>query len=49
MQRGVMQSDAAVFRTAETLNEGKPKLAAVFASFFGREASAIVPWYGTAI
>jgi succinate dehydrogenase / fumarate reductase flavoprotein subunit len=32
MQR-VMQSDAAVFRTAETLNEGKRKLAEVFASF----------------
>jgi succinate dehydrogenase / fumarate reductase flavoprotein subunit len=32
MQR-VMQSDAAVFRTAETLNEGKAKLAEVFASF----------------
>jgi succinate dehydrogenase / fumarate reductase flavoprotein subunit len=32
MQR-VMQSDAAVFRTGETLNEGKRKLAAVFASF----------------
>jgi succinate dehydrogenase / fumarate reductase, flavoprotein subunit len=32
MQR-VMQSDAAVFRTAETLNEGKHKLAEVFASF----------------
>src|SRR6202000_1541399 len=32
MQR-VMQSDAAVFRTADTLNEGKVKLADVFASF----------------
>ena len=32
MQR-VMQNDAAVFRTAETLNEGKRKLAEVFASF----------------
>ena len=32
MQR-VMQSDAAVFRTGETLNDGKRKLAAVFASF----------------
>ena len=32
MQR-VMQSDAAVFRTAETLGEGKRKLAEVFASF----------------
>jgi len=32
MQR-VMQSDAAVFRTGETLNEGKRKLAAVFESF----------------
>jgi succinate dehydrogenase / fumarate reductase flavoprotein subunit len=32
MQR-VMQSDAAVFRTGETLNEGKRKLGAVFASF----------------
>jgi succinate dehydrogenase / fumarate reductase flavoprotein subunit len=32
MQR-VMQSDAAVFRTAETLLEGKRKLAEVFASF----------------
>jgi succinate dehydrogenase / fumarate reductase flavoprotein subunit len=32
MQR-VMQSDAAVFRTAETLDEGKRKLAEVFASF----------------
>ena len=32
MQR-VMQSDAAVFRTAETLNEGKRKLAEVYASF----------------
>jgi succinate dehydrogenase / fumarate reductase, flavoprotein subunit len=32
MQR-VMQSDAAVFRTAETLNDGKRKLAEVFASF----------------
>src|SRR5271155_911495 len=32
MQR-VMQSDAAVFRTADTLNEGKAKLAEVFASF----------------
>ncbi len=32
MQR-VMQSDAAVFRTAETLNEGKRKLAQVFESF----------------
>jgi succinate dehydrogenase / fumarate reductase flavoprotein subunit len=29
----VMQSDAAVFRTAETLNDGKRKLAEVFASF----------------
>ncbi len=28
-----MQSDAAVFRTAETLNDGKRKLAQVFASF----------------
>ncbi|HEY0748839.1 MAG TPA: succinate dehydrogenase flavoprotein subunit [Steroidobacteraceae bacterium] len=32
MQR-VMQSDAAVFRTAETLHEGKRSLAEVFASF----------------
>jgi succinate dehydrogenase / fumarate reductase, flavoprotein subunit len=32
MQR-IMQADAAVFRTAETLNEGKRKLGAVFASF----------------
>ncbi len=32
MQR-IMQSDAAVFRTGETLNEGKRKLAQVFASF----------------
>jgi succinate dehydrogenase / fumarate reductase flavoprotein subunit len=32
MQR-VMQSDAAVFRTGETLNEGKQKLAKVFDSF----------------
>jgi succinate dehydrogenase / fumarate reductase, flavoprotein subunit len=32
MQR-VMQSDAAVFRTAETLNEGKRKLKEVFDSF----------------
>jgi succinate dehydrogenase / fumarate reductase flavoprotein subunit len=32
MQR-VMQSDAAVFRTGDTLNEGKRKLAAVFESF----------------
>jgi succinate dehydrogenase/fumarate reductase flavoprotein subunit len=32
MQR-VMQSDAAVFRTGETLNDGKRKLAEVFASF----------------
>jgi succinate dehydrogenase / fumarate reductase flavoprotein subunit len=32
MQR-VMQSDAAVFRTADTLNEGKRKLAQVFESF----------------
>ncbi|MDB6083284.1 MAG: succinate dehydrogenase / fumarate reductase, flavoprotein subunit [Gammaproteobacteria bacterium] len=32
MQR-VMQSDAAVFRTGDTLNEGKRKLSAVFASF----------------
>jgi succinate dehydrogenase / fumarate reductase flavoprotein subunit len=32
MQR-VMQNDAAVFRTAETLNAGKSKLAEVFASF----------------
>jgi succinate dehydrogenase / fumarate reductase flavoprotein subunit len=32
MQR-VMQSDAAVFRTAESLNEGKRKLAQVFTSF----------------
>ena len=32
MQR-MMQSDAAVFRTGETLNEGKRKLAEVFASF----------------
>ena len=32
MQR-VMQSDAAVFRTGETLNEGKRKLSEVFASF----------------
>jgi succinate dehydrogenase / fumarate reductase flavoprotein subunit len=32
MQR-VMQSDAAVFRTADTLNDGKRKLAEVFASF----------------
>src|ERR1700735_92789 len=29
----VMQNDAAVFRTAETLNDGKRKLAEVFASF----------------
>jgi succinate dehydrogenase / fumarate reductase, flavoprotein subunit len=29
----VMQSDAAVFRTGETLNDGKRKLAEVFASF----------------
>jgi succinate dehydrogenase / fumarate reductase flavoprotein subunit len=32
MQR-IMQSDAAVFRTGETLNDGKRKLAQVFASF----------------
>jgi succinate dehydrogenase / fumarate reductase flavoprotein subunit len=32
MQR-VMQSDAAVFRSSETLNDGKRKLAEVFASF----------------
>jgi len=32
MQR-IMQSDAAVFRTAETLNDGKRKLAEVFAAF----------------
>jgi succinate dehydrogenase/fumarate reductase flavoprotein subunit len=32
MQR-IMQSDAAVFRTGETLNDGKRKLAEVFASF----------------
>jgi succinate dehydrogenase / fumarate reductase, flavoprotein subunit len=32
MQR-IMQSDAAVFRTAETLNDGKRKLGEVFASF----------------
>jgi succinate dehydrogenase / fumarate reductase, flavoprotein subunit len=32
MQR-IMQSDAAVFRTAETLNAGKRRLADVFASF----------------
>ncbi len=32
MQR-VMQSDAAVFRTGESLNDGKRKLAQVFASF----------------
>jgi succinate dehydrogenase / fumarate reductase, flavoprotein subunit len=32
MQR-VMQSDAAVFRSAETLNDGKRKLAEVYASF----------------
>jgi succinate dehydrogenase / fumarate reductase, flavoprotein subunit len=32
MQR-IMQSDAAVFRTGETLNEGKRRLADVFASF----------------
>jgi succinate dehydrogenase / fumarate reductase flavoprotein subunit len=32
MQR-IMQSDAAVFRTGETLNEGKLKLAEVFAAF----------------
>jgi succinate dehydrogenase / fumarate reductase flavoprotein subunit len=32
MQR-IMQSDAAVFRTADTLNDGKRKLADVFASF----------------
>jgi succinate dehydrogenase / fumarate reductase flavoprotein subunit len=32
MQR-IMQSDAAVFRTGETLNDGKRKLAGVFASF----------------
>jgi succinate dehydrogenase / fumarate reductase flavoprotein subunit len=32
MQR-IMQSDAAVFRTAETLNEGKRKLAEVFSAF----------------
>ena len=32
MQR-VMQSDAAVFRTGETLNDGKRKLGEVFASF----------------
>jgi succinate dehydrogenase / fumarate reductase flavoprotein subunit len=32
MQR-VMQSDAAVFRTGESLNDGKRKLAEVFASF----------------
>jgi len=32
MQR-IMQSDAAVFRTGETLNDGKRRLALVFASF----------------
>jgi succinate dehydrogenase / fumarate reductase flavoprotein subunit len=32
MQR-IMQTDAAVFRTGETLNDGKRKLAAVFDSF----------------
>ena len=32
MQR-IMQSDAAVFRTGETLNEGKRRLAEVFAAF----------------
>jgi succinate dehydrogenase / fumarate reductase, flavoprotein subunit len=32
MQR-IMQSDAAVFRTAQTLNDGKRKLGEVFASF----------------
>ncbi len=32
MQR-IMQSDAAVFRTAETLNDGKRRLGDVFASF----------------
>jgi succinate dehydrogenase / fumarate reductase, flavoprotein subunit len=32
MQR-IMQSDAAVFRTADTLNDGKHKLGEVFASF----------------
>jgi succinate dehydrogenase / fumarate reductase, flavoprotein subunit len=32
MQR-IMQSDAAVFRTAETLNDGKRRLGQVFASF----------------
>ena len=32
MQR-IMQSDAAVFRTAETLNHGKSRLGEVFASF----------------
>ncbi|HMK87519.1 MAG TPA: succinate dehydrogenase flavoprotein subunit [Steroidobacteraceae bacterium] len=32
MQR-IMQSDAAVFRTAQTLNSGKKRLAEVFASF----------------
>jgi succinate dehydrogenase / fumarate reductase flavoprotein subunit len=32
MQR-IMQSDAAVFRTADTLNDGKRRLGEVFASF----------------
>jgi len=32
MQR-IMQSDAAVFRTAQTLNDGKRRLGEVFASF----------------
>ena len=35
MQR-IMQEDAAVFRTAETLNNGKRRLSAVFDSFAGR-------------
>ncbi|MGO8829324.1 MAG: succinate dehydrogenase flavoprotein subunit [Steroidobacteraceae bacterium] len=38
MQR-IMQSDAAVFRTGETLNEGKRKLGQVYASFAGVQVS----------
>ena len=40
MQR-VMQSDAAVFRTAESLNEGKRKLAEVVASFAGKRSKEL--------
>src|SRR5258708_6966166 len=49
MQR-VMQSDAAVFRTAETLNEGKHKLAQVFESFSDvKVADRSLVWYSDLI